>query len=155
MSFQGSINNLLGTAAIAGRLSPGYESKQAAYGAKKKLKVLENQEAQITNATEGSTEHKIYQDIQEQKRDASKTLFESQPSKKTYQQYKKARWAAGEPISTFSADPSEILQEQADIEAEAALRREQERLLRTRQALMSNAPQTQFGIREKNINYGN
>lgn len=91
MSFQGSINNLLSTVAVASRLSPGFESKQAAAAAEKKLKVLEKQQAQITEATEGSTEHKIYQDIQEQKKAASKQLFEAKPSSKTYNQYRRRK----------------------------------------------------------------
>ena len=154
MSFQGSINNLLSTVAVAGRLSPEFEAKQAAAAAGKKLKVLEKQEAQITSATEGSTEHKIYQDIQEQKQAAAKQLFEAKPSSKTYNQYRQARWYAGEPVMTTPADPEEILIERANAEAEANLLRENERVQRTRAALMQNAPKPMTGKKET-IKYDN
>lgn len=154
MSFQGSINNLLSTVAVAGRLSPEFDSKQAAAAAEKKLKVLEKQEAQITYADPGSTEDKIYQDIQEQKQAASKQLFEAKPSSKTYNQYRKARWSAGEPFMTIPADQEEILIERANMEAEARLLRENERVQRTRTALMQNAPQPTTGKKET-IKYDN
>ena len=144
MSIQGSINSLLGMAALGIRLSPGYENRQATLKAKNQLVVLGKQEEAMSGMTvaEGSVEEKIYQDIQEGKKAASKELFELNPSEETFKDYVKSRWYTGEPIMTFKADEDEIRMEQEEFLAQEAEsqraaheRLEHERLAKEREAI--------------------
>lgn len=147
--IQGSINQLLQSAAIFGRLAPGYESRVGARQAKKQIAAAESQLAQTVPSDEGTVEANITQELLEEKAKYSEALFKAKPSQKNYRKYVISRAETGkEPIMTFQASPEEIAQERAELEAETAQRIRQQELSKIRESLEANAPTT-YGRRDK------
>lgn len=151
--IQGSINQLLQSAAIFGRLAPGYESKVEARQAKKQIAAVESQLAQTVPSEEGTVGANITQELLEEKAKYNEALFKAKPSQETYSQYVRSRAETGkEPLAVIKASPEEIAQERAEIEAETAQRLRQQELSKVRESLKANAP-TVMGRRETNVKY--
>lgn len=116
--IQNAINQVLGTAGIAARLSPEYETKQELYRLGKKESALSMQRKalgpiDVDELEEGKTiQAKQHHEILEKEAEVAQRQFELKPTKESRKKATFARSAAGQgPIATFKADPEEIMQE--------------------------------------------
>lgn len=122
--IQNAINQMIGTASIAARLSPGYETKQELYKLAKQEKALSSQQKSLPlvdyeELDKGETiAAKQHKEILEKQAKISQRQFELNPTKESMRKAFFARSGAGEgPLFTLPADPDEIRQEQANIKA--------------------------------------
>lgn len=127
--IQGSINQLLSLAAVAARLDPTVEARTEANKATKELSAIDKQIEQM-NVTKDDIEYgtktgKMYQEATAEKAEVTKRLFKAKPTKENYRKHLMSR---SEPDIVTPADPDEIAQEQAELRAQAALAREQNRI---------------------------
>lgn len=132
--IQQGINQLIGTAAIAARLSPGFETRQELLKLGKQEKALGmQQEALPTISPDEMEEGKTiaaqqHQEILEKQAEVAQKQFELQPTKESMRKATFARSAAGQgPIMTLPADPDEILREQQELQEQKGQIRAQEK----------------------------
>ena len=149
MSFQGSINNLLNTAAIFHRMSPEYEKKQELHSIKKQMSGYKAQ-AELADANKETrtdaqieAENKLANKIVA----ASERRLELDPSIENYRAHMQ-NVAAGE---SYEKSGKKVLeQRRAEEEARVNLITEQERIAKsresamaaTRASLLSNTPKS-------------
>lgn len=160
MSIQANINQLLGMAAVYGRFSPGYEKRQEISAAKKAVKSAEKlTEASSKGISAADFESNfkpitagahVWKEAKEGEMSARKRLYEANPSKKNLQKYRQSRVIAlGEPEDLIVAQT-----ERAKAEREARQQVEQERLRKTREALLANSL-NQLSITRRKIDLSN
>ena len=122
--IQNAINQMLGTAGIAARLSPEYETKQELHKLGKQETALSLQQESLPTLDpkefeEGKTiAAKQHQEILKKQAEVAQRQFELNPTKETMRKATFARSGAGEgPLFTIPADPEEIMMEQANLQA--------------------------------------
>ena len=152
--IQGSINNLLNQAAIFGRLSPGYETKQELHKLGKQEKALEQKSALAEEKAKSPLQsvreaaERDQEDFAKQALDIEKRKFELKPSAEGYKKVLHERGALeGTLVETLPADEWDYLQEQAELKAESSLNREQKRVSNSRRNFMDylGKQETSFG----------
>ena len=122
-AIQNAINQMFGTAGIAARLSPEFETKQELHKLEKQEKVLQEQQAilgklvSLDELVEGRTVGaQALKKTYEKEADIKARKFELSPSKETANASLFVSSAAGRgPLMTFKADPEEIMQEQEEL----------------------------------------
>ena len=122
--IQNAMNQLLGTASIAARLSPNYETKQELHKLGKQEKALGLQQKSLPTISadefnEGKTiAAKQHKEILQKQVEVAQRQFELEPTKESMRKVSLARSGAGEgPLFTLPTDRDEIRQEQANIKA--------------------------------------
>ncbi len=122
--IQNAMNQLLGTASIAARLSPNYETKQELHKLGKQEKALSLQQGSLPlvdydELNEGKTiAAKQHKEVLEKQAEVAQRQFELNPTKESMRKASFARSGAGEgPLFTLPADPDEIRMEQANLKA--------------------------------------
>ena len=128
--IQSAINQMLGTAGIATRLSPGFETKQELYKLGKQEKILQEQQSilgksvDLDELMEGKTvSAQALKKAAEKEADIKARKFELSPNNETAKASLFAASAAGRgPLMTFKGDPEEIMQEQEELRMQEAMK---------------------------------
>ena len=169
--IQGSINQLLGMAAVFAGMDPGSKHRAQVRQTEKQLEVLDKEAAalgDLTGMREGEAKHTTYREIQSSKAEVLKKMFSLDPSSETFKRYKEAKsesGARGYADIVLPADPEEIEQERQESARELAAKKaendrraaeelRQKELAKVRTALQANAPMPTTGKKET-IKYDN
>lgn len=122
--IQNAINQMIGTAGLAARLSPGYDTRQELHQLSKQEKALSLQKKALPNISPeeyeaGESVHaRQIQELTSKQADVAQRQFELKPSKENMRKAAFARsTVTNEPLMTFQADPDEIRMEQANLKA--------------------------------------
>ena len=157
MEIQGSINQLLQSAAILGRLAPGYEKRAELRQLNQKYKTYEKQ-IDLYNLQKDSNQLTPAQleagkQLNQKLASLSERRFELDPTIDNLNKYM-GTLQSTENIET--ANKKELLRRKAEESAKASLKEEQQRLANSRSAIrkeiLSNTP-TVFSKRGETIKY--
>ena len=146
--IQGSINQLLSMAAMAQRLSPEFEAKQARVQTQREIKGIRNQVQVMKESTQGpegeplSLESQI--EVAEKMQQAGQKSFELNPTVKKYKVLEDLGKELGKAKGALD------IRAKAKAESEKALKEKQEERRKVREALLANdyaqRPQKKGGL---------
>ena len=156
--IQGSINQLLGMAAVFARLDPNVEQRTQLRQTERQMKGLQKQAETIgTSDLEGMSEEEIAFEnrLADQIVSTSEKRFQLKPTEETITKHRGNIKAAAE----FKAAGQEVLDrraaaQRAEADRQAAEELRQEELAKVRTALQANAPTPTIGKKET-IKYDN
>ena len=161
--IQGSINQLLGMAAVFARMDPGTEKRAEVRRAEAVVDSLDKQAKTISaddpktgvkfSDLAGGEIHEDYVEVLEKKAKASEALFNLEPTEERRKSFKQAKGAAQGERQHYKSEKKRIEQDNAEHNAMENMMLEQQRVQKSNQlssmgkALTENAPKPMAGKR--------